>query len=273
MDAESWEDWVDDKIREVRGVLSHHFDASRRAGSLDTCVKQHVRLLGWEYPEGECYDKQHFFSSHSLHLLNKSVPTVNGPTSGIVRRALVGALREAKQLGLSARSDHWLRITLDERNPSIRGFLVEQIIISCIQVKGLQVKDLDVKAPGDEEPTEFTDIPKYDNIKKEITQHVPKRFNFKHIDSVIVEKLLVNWRIYVVQVTLSSPSDHKSTLEFFDQKNLEKWSPTQGKVEWHLVWVTRKEHASKQYPVVKGFKQHYVCFEELKPGLHALKEH
>ena len=235
----------------------------------------HLRLLAGENPESECIDKQYFFSTHSLALRDHS-PFASGVTCGMAKEALIAALRGVGKLHYAVMSSTWLdMIRKESGNPTVQSFLVEHMILDCIQTNGLVASRLTVAKPSDAMATVFVDYPQYHNIRREVTLAVPQAFNFKYLDGVLIVRKDKNWVVYVIQVTLSSPQEHKDSLAVFNDL-ADGWNPPDGEVEWHFVWISRKQHFKSFLPLTSlsssnlKFTQHSVCFSEVDNRLSFL---
>jgi hypothetical protein len=163
------------------------------------------------------------------------------------------------------RFDHtlWLNACRESDNPSVQGFLAEQLVIHAVHTKGFELQDekktqtkfepqrqpMVIFQTGDEHRSVHTDSLSY--------VYSPHAFNYNYID-LLVNQHVTRSRAKKValaafQVTFKTIAAHKESLDFFSSQyrlNWEKGYPGKS-IEWHFVWVVREDEAIKkrdEYP-------------------------
>ena len=206
---------------------------------------------------------------------------------GLARDILAGMLRKQNVDSLFLQPD-WINSCRTLTNPSSRGFVAEQIIISSILSTGLALENLTYK------PTENIFFTTADSAplvwSVGCLQYAPQAYNYKHIDSLIrlVDKKKGNNRqkvtIIAVQATLQPISRHKYSLDFFRSGDYKLWERdlTVFEVDWHFVWVVcaaEYTNVSKSYPKatagnangnLPAFTEHALAFGAVNEQLDFL---
>eukprot|EP00736_Rhodelphis_marinus_P004093 Rmarinus@m.18772 len=218
-------EWLSLETERITSDLLSHFNALRTETDLEFCMDAHINLLAEKNPLSDCFDHRYFYSTHK-YTFRSELPLTSGVSCGMVRKALVGALRQMKRL-TSMRMDLLKLISL-ERNNAVISYWVEQVVLSIFQADGIKV--LNLPAPASSEASSM-------NVGS-ASQFVPSAYDFPYIDSLYAwHSAPDRWDIYVIQVTLSSPLKHTQTYQFF--KNLDpRWKPKVAHINWNLVWVT-----------------------------------
>jgi len=164
-------------------------------------------------------------------------------TCGICRNAVASMILENK-----VRFDKGLLQSLPEytSNPSVTGFIIEQVILSWISQKGLNI------TPELNQPMGVTlfqdDVPSFDTTKNGPVLYIPKVFNFRNIDGVIVRigpKAKMKRRqqklfIFPFQITLAPDKHSNSRPKFFSE--WETWTESLQKFDVvpEFVWISPK---------------------------------
>src|SRR5947207_1754149 len=117
-------------------------------------------------PVHDIYDHRHFYIAASRgHCV-----------SGLVRNAMARFLREYNS-GMFLKQ-HWFISLLDTKNPSMQGFIVEQLILSTISLKGFN-------GYKPSKTISYSDSPKIEWECQEAL-YLPLSFNFRAIDAVFI---------------------------------------------------------------------------------------
>ena len=172
---------------------------------------------------------------------------------------------------------NWLNICRDCDNPSVQGFLAENIVIAYIRNNGLVVDEL-------LKPDEFlifakgTEAAIVDKKSGTCILYIPDIFNYKAID-LLLRRVPTNKQsnvvIVPVQVTLQAPAQHKKSIaQFFEGHK--KWIGGATKVAWHFVWITRKAGDPKLHEAdvangIPAYTEHRLTFAKVCPPLEFLK--
>eukprot|EP01136_Pigoraptor_vietnamica_P024391 Opistho-1_new@77382 len=206
----------------------------------------------------DMYDHRFFFS-----FPDATEPGVSRyrAVSGLALAALVHVVRTVLQASEQFFHDATMIHACQKNpNPVVRGFLVEQVVISFIQQHGLSLgrshrpKPARVVSFTGRFPDAFL------GDSDACVQFVPAAFNYKFVDSVIVEVAkaskgtskkrggaTTSGTIYAVQVTLQRIQDHVRSLEFFSGDSAKPFQETAATVSsWNyvMVWIVRDAEAA-----------------------------
>lgn len=173
------------------------------------------------------YDKRYFYFEGR----------VGHAACGLARLTLLPIYRE---LQLSTIGDgSWYRAILSS-NPTVRGYLAEQVCLATITHKGFSRVGHDLGGPMRAEY--FTSIPFWSNFIQSgdtVRLYLPKAFNYPAIDAAILQldRTQRKARLFPIQVTLAK--NHKDSELLFYQTKWGAWA--QGldgfEVESTFVWI------------------------------------
>ena len=127
-------------------------------------------------------DHRYFYVMPAVSSASNRVCGHGYAVCGVARDILAGMLRKHKTDSQFLRTS-WVNSCRDLTNPSSRGFVAEQIVISAICSNGLVLGSLTYK------PTENTMFTAAESVPlvKEVgcLQFVPQAYNYKHVDSLM----------------------------------------------------------------------------------------
>lgn len=243
------EDWflraydanISDIGHTIRGHLEQ-FTRGLRANELEAHLEHMHQLLRDCLPRAtmpDMYDHRYFF------VPNASAPVPHGcskyAVSGLALECMASVLRfYCPKTAFCSQAD--VAACKATSNPVVRGFLAEQIVLSTIGARGLEVSGKRFQPTTTQmfivgaEATMLTQ----DVLT---TLWIPEPYNYKAIDGFIrvVEKNAVV--LCPLQVTLQNPGDHWASLRFF-LGDFKKWKgpSTNVKARWVFVWICRKKY-------------------------------
>jgi hypothetical protein len=151
-------------------------------------------------------------------------------TCGVARDTIARALRqygEAKFLDGS-----WFKALYTSRNnPSVLGFIIEQMCLTSIAQTGLCVG-------GRQLNPMLTSVfegraPPFIDMKQEVTLYVPLRFNFPAVDAVIVEVDGKKKAVLLVPLQITIADRHSDS----EEKFFETWADWEGQLHGYSVRV------------------------------------
>jgi len=149
-------------------------------------------------------------------------------------------------------------------NPSMKGFMAEQIVLSSINMDGFlflnKYRDLGqnvskMSYTWSEEAVLLLETGK-------CYHYIPAVHNYKHIDSLV--RLFPKKRksekkrravLVALQSTLQNPTRHAKSYQFF-KSDFKMWQrDLDGKfdIEWHFIWIVPKSEAMKSRIVEKMY--------------------
>jgi hypothetical protein len=213
-----------------------------------------------------CYDHRYLYfgADNKMHCVNN-----------FVRGCVTDLLHKHKSTMMLEPT--WLNSCSNCENPSVQGFLAENIVIAHIRNNGLVVSEL-------LKPDDFlifakgTEASIVDTKSSKCILYIPDIFNYKAID-LLLRRVPTNKHHEVVvapvQVTLQTPAQHKkSVVEFFQSHA--KWIGGATQVAWHFVWITRKAGAPTQHKAdaangTPAYTEHRLAFAKVCPPLEFLK--
>ena len=231
-------------------------------------------LDAWEHLiRGEAASPELF--DHSFFYCPKDNPFRSGSVSTIASGLLaeqVAYLR--KKLGSKLALCSLLSYCEKPTNPSVQGFLAEQLVLAYISRDGFRCDSktdyaLDISAPGGSENGVYFDQLENLSLKKadepSIIHYIPNVYNYKHIDSLLrqveaTEKGFTGkgkakatiygppstLRTIAFQPTLQSLIIHNYSFDFYNSGDYKKWETGAfDKTERHFVWVLRKSEYNK----------------------------
>lgn len=174
-------------------------------------------------------------------------------TCGICRNAVASMVLENK-----ARFDKGIWQSLPEytTNPCVTGFVMEQAILAWILLQGLNI------TPKLNHPMGVTlfqdDVPSFDTTKNDPVLYIPKVFNFRNIDGIIVytgprprgrsaknakQKLFM----FPLQITLAPDKHSKSREKFFSEWKTWTEGLQNFDVVPEFVWITPNAATTTTY--------------------------
>ena len=195
-------------------------------------------------------------------------------TCGICRNAVASMILENK-----VRFDGKLMRSLPKNttNPSVTGFIIEHAILAWISLQGLNIAtDLNQQMGV----TIFQDdVPFFDITKTEPVLYIPKVFNFRNIDGIIVRiaprtktKRGGQQKLYMfpIQITLAPDRHLKSRPKFFSE--WETWTENlRGfDVVPEFVWITPKAAKTTKHDKSDQWPAHverYVPIERVSTDI------
>ena len=217
-------------------------------------------------PNPVCYDHRYLYfgADNKMHCVNN-----------FVRGCVTDLLHKHKSSMMLEPS--WLNSCSNCKNPSVKGFLAENIVIAYIRNNGLVVDEL-------LKPDEFlifakgTEAAIVDKKSGTCILYIPDIFNYKAID-LLLRRVPTNKQnnvvIAPVHVTLQAPAQHKKSIaQFFEGHK--KWIGGATKVAWHFVWITRKAGDPKLHEAdvangIPAYTEHRLTFAKVCPPLEFLK--
>jgi len=135
-------------------------------------------------------------------------------------------------------------------NPSVRGYLAEELCLQVIADKGLCT--IGEEGPRGSLPKEFfnNDKPNWntliDNDQHDCHLYLPSQFNYTNIDAAILHiksRKSKDAHLYLIQVTLAKK--HKDSEMLFYQKQWQDWVHDLESNKWTLnstfVWIDLKQ--------------------------------
>ena len=173
-------------------------------------------------PVHDIYDHRHFYiDANGGHCV-----------SGLARNAMARFLREYNS-GMFL-EQHWFTSLMDTKNPSMQGFIVEQLILSTISLNGF----------NGYKPSKTISYPgKCPTIEWECQEalYLPRSFNFRAIDAVFIK--LENSKdkkvaiVAPIQVTIAK--NHPDSEEKFFRELWSEWVRilSDYETEFEFVWI------------------------------------
>ena len=161
-------------------------------------------------------------------------------------------------------------------NPCVAGFMIETAVLSSIVLNGLNITaDLNKQI----DPIFFEGkFPTFDITKGKLRLYVPKVFNFRNIDGIIVhvgptpKRKTTRQKLFMfpLQITLAPDKHSKSRTKFFNEWG--KWTEgLQGfEVVPEFVWISPKAGKSAKYAGSDQCPAHlerYVTIEHVNKGI------
>lgn len=172
-----------------------------------------------------CYDKRYFYFEGE----------VGHAACGLAWQTLLLIYREWRFSTI--RDDSWYR-AISSSNPTVRGYLAEQICLATIARQGLNtVSDLGY-GMGVEY---FTSIPSWSNLieSRDSTRlYLPNTFKYPAIDAAILQRHTEKKaRLFLIQLTLAKK--HKDFESLFYQTKWGAWARglNSFEVETTFVWI------------------------------------
>ena len=203
----------------------------------------HSYILNQEVPllvPGLC-DHRYFFAT------NQSGVRVGSYACGIARNAAMRKLRQYP--GINASEDIWPRdLEHFVGNQSMLGFLIEELCLSSISLRGLHIGMGLSPAKGIATRCFNHKLPEY-SLQQGVTIYLPVNYNFRTIDALILSLDTVGERkkatIFPLQITIAK-SHSDSEPKFFE--HWPKWCSglDNYEVEFHFLRITDDaNHSSK----------------------------
>lgn len=133
--------------------------------------------------------------------------------NGLARQAMFSFIRRRGQESFFLGAEWDQALKAFKNNRSVIGFIVEQIVISTLASKGLELGDFNISAA---KVTTFECTPQ-PSAETEHTLYVPLDFNFKAIDCLYV-RLNYNEKVaFVTGIQITIAKDHKDNeTQFFE---------------------------------------------------------
>lgn len=195
-------------------------------------------------------------------------------TCGICRNAVASMILENK-----VRFDRKLLRSLPKytSNPCVTGFIIEQAILAWISLQGLNISTELNRQMG---VTLFQDdVPSFDTTTNDPVLYIPKVFNFRNIDGIIIQiapktksKRGGQRKLYMfpIQITLAPKKHLKSRPKFFSE--WETWTESlRGfDVVPEFVWITPKAATTTKHPESNQWPAHverYVPIERVSTDI------
>eukprot|EP01136_Pigoraptor_vietnamica_P014238 Opistho-1_new@56188 len=186
----------------------------------------------------EDYDHRYFFVGPP----SSSTPVFMA-VSGIALAALVEVLRAAG-LHDNFLDEAFIRACIGSRNPVVKGFLVEQAVISALRLGGLVLPDK-TRISGPLDIVQYRDVESVTVAPSPCVLYVPTAFNEKDVDAVL--RYVSNGKVTIValQITIGAISRHAHSVRFFTNGQDAKWvkGVAADAVQRFFVWVVRSEEA------------------------------
>lgn len=180
----------------------------------------------------------------------------------------------------------WLHMCRTTDNPSIRGFMAEQIVITEITLHGLCQVLRRVLKPADSVVFRTGTEGSILVLSSGCVVYIPHAFNYKAIDLLLREitaekdqqkKVLVA----PIQISLQKPEGkkrEKSIDGFFPLRHawLSADEVKEAEVEWHFIWITQMKHRSVEHEAstkaggkvqLPAYTEHFLSFEQVCPDL------
>ena len=237
-------------------------------------IEPDMLLTAWEHLiRAEAANPKHF--DHSYFYCPKDSLRASGSISTIASSLLaerVVDLRKRLQKKLDIGS---LLVRCQQTtNPSVQGFLAEQLVLAYISRDGFHCDSkydcaLDISSPGGSDCDVYFDLPESLPLKTahepSIFHYIPKAYNYKHINSLLrqIEATEKGYtgkgkakatiygppstlRTIAFQPTLQPLMTHNYSLDFYNSGDYKKWENSAfDKTERHFVWVLRKAEYNK----------------------------
>ena len=173
------------------------------------------------------FDKRYFYFKDE----------VGQPTCGLARFTLLRIYREWQLSTFGDWSWYW---AISRSNPTVRGYLAEQVCLATISRKGLGAVTPDLgKALTVEH---FATTPVWSNLIKSSESHrlyLPNAFNYPSIDGAIlqVDRTKKQAHLLLIQVTLAKK--HSDSESLFYRNQWDDWTNgLQGfQVQSTFVWI------------------------------------
>jgi hypothetical protein len=229
------------------------FDSKKKTKKKDYLTLMSDALL--ERPSSvetiyDLFDQRYFFESEGIVK----------PISDLVRRIMAKILRKVKQEDyFESLTRAWVANGLKSPNPSVKGFAYEEYVLtkivrraSFLSDKLEGVTEVDVKFFGDGPPSKKM----LEELNDKFVLWWPKQWNHKHFDAIVrgpftdgvtdrnkpkKQKTEKPQRLLVgpIQVTLQTPEQHRSSLEFWreDYKNWLLPSDDPARTDLIMFWV------------------------------------
>ena len=152
-------------------------------------------------------------------------------------------------------------------NPSVAGFMIEQAVLASIVLHGLHIVP---KHQGPITAIFFENkFPSFDTTRDEPALYIPKAFNFRHIDGIIVQ--IENTKdekrklfMFPLQITLRLDNHSDSRKGFFSEwtgwcENLNKFD-----VVPEFVWISEKVATTKDHDESDEWPAHVERFLSIR---------
>jgi len=144
-------------------------------------------------------------------------------TCGIASQTLMDHYREKRLHTIEV--DLWCDTIRSSGNPTVRGYLAEQVCIAAVRRYGLPAVDLNLTSFSRHET--FDDVPIWrDFFESNYSRclFVPKTFNYADIDAAIllVDRPQSTAHLYFIQITIAKK--HKNYQDTFYTNQWRKWT-------------------------------------------------
>jgi hypothetical protein len=280
---DAWNDFALQEGRIIWTSLTEFLDGSPKVPVSAAVTRERLSALSQFLTRSQItgavlpanYDHRHFFMAEVDDLKEGRKAFHGYPLCGLVEETGAVLLRGHHYDIM----DEWVSACRLTQNPTVKGFLAEQIALSAIGKTGIVLgkrrfdpsrQETVIFHTGDEAKSVFRD--------KLCRLYAPQAFNYKHIDGLsnmyFTEKKEDFVALAAFQMTMESIVAHKESLNFFNsaRHNWEKGFPG-CKFEWHFVWIVPEAEARKrtQTQTVVHFgvkvKVHVKSFREISPLL------
>ena len=141
-------------------------------------------------------------------------------------------------------------------NTSVKGFLLEQLCLEIIMVKGLDfIPNAHDNAPrGPFQREFFLDAPDWSNLIHEDANHnsclyLPKKFNFENVDGAVLHlesRPKKHAHLYLIQITIAM--GHKESDRLFYERQWKVWTQWLLSHGWTVkstfLWIDQEQPAN-----------------------------
>ena len=248
-------------------LVSYAFDNFQSQATRDR-IEPDMLLTAWEHLiRGEAANPKHF--DHAFFFCPKDNPGRSGSVSTIASSLLAQRVVELRKKLLKKLDYASLLLRCRQAdNPSVQGFLAEQLVLTSISCAGIQCDTdydcgLDISAPDGSDGDVYFHLPESLPLKNpdepSILHYIPNAYNYKHIDSLLRQVVATEkgsfgkgaakrsiygppalLRVVAFQPTLQPLSAHNYSLDFYNSGDYKKWEPSAfDEIERHFVWVLR----------------------------------
>lgn len=191
------------------------------------------------------YDLRYFYFDEAI---------VGHYTSGVAFQSLMAIYRRQTDLARLP-AETWYRAISKAKNPIVRGYLAEHVVLATIASRGLPA--VDSKLDQEIGTRWFSETPDWVSFIQDMDDcclYLPEQFNYPNIDGAI---LLLNRKqkqahLFVIRVTLTRK--HKDSEMRFYETQYEGWTKTlrieNFTVSSSFVWIGQSERSSEVIPPV-----------------------
>jgi hypothetical protein len=190
------------------------------------------------------------------------------PLCGLVQQNAAMFLHEKSQFNHGL----WLKACRECDNPSVQGFLAEQLVIHAVHKNGFDLQFSGKKTtfkPQQQDIVIFQTGNEHLAVRMDSLSYLysPHAFNYNYIDLLVNQHVKRNGIETVVlaafQVTFKTIAAHKDSLDFFSSSCRQGWEKgyRDKPVEWHFVWVVKEDEAIRkgnEYPKQDSCRRHMV---------------